>query len=181
MHKSLHVSRHKDAEILRKIGISIFCLFVLLIFDHQDGWPIFQREVTIAWVGTINYTANRMSIQVSPQVTAQNFCAELISRISEIYRMFFTVLLAFLCCFDEHFRWNEDSPPSLHAALFFIIFSRLVIFFFKINFFNILSGIPSVSKCLDPDQAWHLVRPDLGLNCLQRLSADDASRKRVKG
>ena len=33
---------------------SIFGLFVLLIFDHQDGWPMFQREVTIGWVGTIN-------------------------------------------------------------------------------------------------------------------------------
>ena len=31
--------------------------------------------------------------------------------------------------------------------------------------------IPSVSNSLDPDQAQHFVGPDLGLNCLQRLSA----------
>ena len=32
-----------------------------------------------------------------------------------------------------------------------------------------------VSNSLDPDQAHHFVRPDLGPNCLQRLSADDKS------
>ena len=34
-----------------------------------------------------------------------------------------------------------------------------------------------VSNSLDPDQARHFVRPDLGPNCLQRLSADDKSRR----
>ena len=33
----------------------------------------------------------------------------------------------------------------------------------------------SVSNSLDPDQARHFVGPDLGPNCLQRLSADDKS------
>ena len=33
---------------------------------------------------------------------------------------------------------------------------------------------------LDPDQARHLVVPDLGQNCLQRLSADDTSWQRVE-
>ena len=28
---------------------------------------------------------------------------------------------------------------------------------------------------MDPDQARHFVGPDLGPNCLQRLSADDAN------
>ena len=32
-----------------------------------------------------------------------------------------------------------------------------------------------VSNSLDPDQARHFVRPDLGPNCLQRLSADNKS------
>ena len=30
-----------------------------------------------------------------------------------------------------------------------------------------------MSNSLDPDQARHFVRPDLGPNCLQRLSADN--------
>ena len=32
-----------------------------------------------------------------------------------------------------------------------------------------------VSISLDPDQARHLVGPDVGPNCLQTLSADDIS------
>ena len=34
-----------------------------------------------------------------------------------------------------------------------------------------------MSNSLDPDQARRFVGPDLGLNCLQRLSADDTSFK----
>ena len=37
-----------------------------------------------------------------------------------------------------------------------------------------------VSNSLDPDQARHLMGSDLDPNCLQRLSADDTSRQRVK-
>ena len=33
-----------------------------------------------------------------------------------------------------------------------------------------------VSNSLDPDQARRFVGPDMGLNCWQRLSADDKSR-----
>ena len=29
---------------------------------------------------------------------------------------------------------------------------------------------------MDPDQAGHFVRPDLGTNCFQEYSADDTSR-----
>ena len=34
-----------------------------------------------------------------------------------------------------------------------------------------------MSNSLDPDQAQHFVGPDLGPNCLQRLSVDIASKK----
>ena len=37
-----------------------------------------------------------------------------------------------------------------------------------------------MSNSLDPDQAQHFVGPDLGLTCLQRLSAYDTIRQRVK-
>ena len=36
-----------------------------------------------------------------------------------------------------------------------------------------------VSISLDPDQDRHTVCPDLGPNCLQRLSVEDTSKKRV--
>ena len=44
---------------------------------------------------------------------------------------------------------------------------------------NYFGNIPSVSYSLDPDQARHSVGPDLGPNCLQRLSADGTRRQRV--
>ena len=46
--------------------------------------------------------------------------------------------------------------------------------FFKI-LKKILSGIPSVSNSLDPDQALQKVGPDLGPSCLQSLSTDNTS------
>ena len=46
---------------------------------------------------------------------------------------------------------------------------------FSADFFQ--NRIPSVSNSLDPDQARHFVGPDLGPNCLQRLSADGFSRQ----
>ena len=36
-----------------------------------------------------------------------------------------------------------------------------------------------MSNGLDPDQAQHCVGPDLGPNCLQKLSADDTRRQQV--
>ena len=38
-----------------------------------------------------------------------------------------------------------------------------------------------LSNNLNPDQAPHFVGPDLGPNCLKRLSSDDTSRQRVNG
>ena len=52
-------------------------------------------------------------------------------------------------------------------------------FFFKISLFVVvfqkksLGNISRVSSSLDPDHAGCFVGPDLGPNCLQRLSAHD--------
>ena len=48
-------------------------------------------------------------------------------------------------------------------------------FFLKIYFGN----ISRMSSSLNPDHARRFVGPDLGPNCLQRLSADDTSKQRV--
>ena len=37
-----------------------------------------------------------------------------------------------------------------------------------------------MSNNLDPDQVRHFVGPDLDPNCLQRLSADDTRKQRIK-
>ena len=49
-------------------------------------------------------------------------------------------------------------------------------FFSKTSFRNTIR----MSNSLDPDQAPHFVGPDLGPNCLEKLSADDTSKQRVK-
>ena len=61
-----------------------------------------------------------------------------------------------------------------------MLFCRLPILF-KINFFkDSFENTIRVSNGLDPGQARQNVGPDLGPNCLQKLSADDITRQRVK-
>ena len=56
------------------------------------------------------------------------------------------------------------------------MFLSSAVCFFKINFLkNCFRNAIRVLKSLDPDQARHLVVPDLGPNYLQMLSADDTS------
>ena len=54
-----------------------------------------------------------------------------------------------------------------------MLFCRLLIFF-KLTFLKIsFRNTVKVSNGLDPDQDQHFVGPDLGPNCLQRLSAEE--------
>ena len=54
-------------------------------------------------------------------------------------------------------------------------------FFSKSTFLrNSSRNTIKVSNCLNPDQAQHFDGPDLDPDCLQRLSADNTSRIRVK-
>ena len=69
--------------------------------------------------------------------------------------------------------FNSAYLVILHAFCH-LIFSKST--FSKNSFKNTIR----VLKSLDPDQARHYVGPDLGPNCLQRSSADDTSRQRVK-
>ena len=61
------------------------------------------------------------------------------------------------------------------------VFHHVFVVFLKISFFpkKYFRNITRVSNSLDPDHARCFVSPDLGPNCLQRLSADDSSRLRV--
>ena len=76
----------------------------------------------------------------------------------------------------------EDTEEEVTVFVFaywvvLLVFLSSADFFQNQLFRKILSGIPSgVSNSLDPDQARQNVGPDLGPNCLQRLSADDTSR-----
>ena len=64
---------------------------------------------------------------------------------------------------------------------FFIFLSSADIFFQSHLFIkNSFRNTIRVSSSLNPDQARYFVKPDLGPNCLQRLSADDTSRHEFK-
>ena len=69
---------------------------------------------------------------------------------------------------------KKKINPLLFAAWeFFPAFLSSAYFFQHQLFRNILSGIRSECQTgLDPDQAQPSVGPDLGPNCLQKLSAD---------
>ena len=63
------------------------------------------------------------------------------------------------------------------SGSFCILFCRLPTFF-KINFFEkLFHNTIRVSNSLDTDQARQYVEPDLGPNCLERLSVDDSGRQ----
>ena len=72
-------------------------------------------------------------------------------------------------------NWNMLLLNSLPPGKFFMPFCRLLIIV-KINFFqNSFRNTIRVSNSLDPDQVRHFVGPDLGQNCLQKLSSDKTS------
>ena len=59
------------------------------------------------------------------------------------------------------------------ADIFQNQFVVVVVVFFQKKYFRIIGR---VSNNLDPDLALRFAGPDLGPNCLQRLSADDTSK-----
>ena len=65
----------------------------------------------------------------------------------------------------------------LGSGYFFMLLLLSADFFSKLTFSkNPFRNTSRVSNGFDPDQDRHTVGPDLGPNCLQRLSADDESR-----
>ena len=95
--------------------------------------------------------------------------------------MFFRCLLIFfkIKIFKTFYReyhqsvkhFGSRSNPTRNFPCFFVI----CLYFQNQLFHKILRHTISVSNSLDQDLARHFVGPDLGLNCLQRLSANDAS------
>ena len=59
-----------------------------------------------------------------------------------------------------------------------MIFRRLLVFLQNSKHSYRIST--RVANRLDPDQAGRFVEPDLDPTCLQRLSADDTSKQRIK-
>ena len=80
---------------------------------------------------------------------------------------------------------NSCHPKGTFTSLTLCIldkFSRFFLssadFFSKSSFSkNSFRNTIRVSNNLNPDQAWHFVGPDLGQNCLQKLSVDNTTRR----
>ena len=92
----------------------------------------------------------------------------------------YTSMFVFDCDIDG----TLDSRLLPDTEAFCVIFQA---FLYSADFLPFSKSIRSknsfrrairVSNSLDPDQARQNVGPDLGPNCLQRLSADDISRQR---
>ena len=84
--------------------------------------------------------------------------------------------------FCEKGYFDQLLDCSILLLLFFLTLLLCHITSNSLNAVYFLNTI-RVSNSMDPDQARHFVRPDLGPNCLQRFSADDkvaASGQRVK-
>ena len=64
-------------------------------------------------------------------------------------------------------------------VIFHVFLSPADFFFQNHLLLKIISGIHLSVEQIDPDQARRFVGPDLGPNCLPRLSADDTRRQRV--
>ena len=87
------------------------------------------------------------------------------------------------CVISVHVTYLTTQKPiqghlTLHGGLFFHGIVVICLFFIKLTFSKILSG--TLAECrtvrflIRTDKT---VSPDLGPNCLQRLSADDKSRR----
>ena len=85
-------------------------------------------------------------------------------------------------CLTERFlmglkELNQTNKDSLHAGKYCMHFCACFFFLFKIVFQkkSFRNSIRlRVSNSLDQDQARHFVGPDLGPNCLQKLSAEES-------
>ena len=82
----------------------------------------------------------------------------------------------------QHIRC-DNSYQKIGWFAYWVIFHAFLLSAILLQnqpFQIVISGLPSeVSNSLDPDQARRrFVGPDQGPNCLQCLSADDASRQR---
>ena len=79
----------------------------------------------------------------------------------------------------EHFSRGQANEFNFISCMLgnFACFLFSSVEFFQTQIFLKIPTEYQMSSSWDPDQAWHFVRPVLGPNCLQRLSADDLQVK----
>ena len=70
----------------------------------------------------------------------------------------------------------RDHSGFAYSEILHAFFSSADFFQNQLFLKNSFRNTMGVSNSLDPDQARHLVGPDLGPNCFQRSSADNTSK-----
>ena len=90
--------------------------------------------------------------------------------ISSILALIFPILIKY---FPKSVGKGSFPKSQIKSLL---LFCSLLIFFRSTFSKNYFRNTISVSNSLDPDQARLFVGPDLGPNCLEKLSADETRR-----
>ena len=99
----------------------------------------------------------------------------------DIFRCIFCVLEGLSCRSNRDFQ-NRTAYGQLKLLSLRLLGNNFACFFLSSAIFfknllflkNSFRNTIRVSNSLDPDQAQHFAGPDLGPNCFQRLSTDDA-------
>ena len=159
----------------------MYYLFGLILYIPVNNFSVMLGRVFLGWTSTkqrIKYkmycsrtqhsdsagsedrTSNHSTLSLkrsTNQATAFHFCNITCICFTALHRVtgLYIDANSFTLC------------PLGNFSRFFSTFSK---FFYKNTIW--------VSNRLEPDQARHFVRPDLGPSCLQRLSADDTRRRR---
>ena len=138
-------------------------IFARILFSRNFAYAKFRESKTLVrwWYHSVVYWY-RWIILLSRNLMSQICLLRLFTKIKfmrkfPIYSIWFILISVFTQRIFAY--W-----VILHA------FWSSADFFSKSTFSkNSYRNTISVSNSLDPDQAWHFVRPDLGPNCLQRL------------
>ena len=87
-------------------------------------------------------------------------------------------------CTNQQFKCIGDLSVAILLFAYWVILHAFLspADFFQNPFFskNYFRNTIRASNSLDSDQARYFVGPDLDPNCLQKLSADEINRQRVK-
>ena len=141
-------------------------------------WPIYYMYIHIFFSTLYHYTFNSSSkFSLSHIINTYLLLCFKISSIDLIEKLHSRTVYIFE---------KRDNPKEVRWWVNFAyweIFNVLLSFadlFSKSSFWQkFFRNTTRVSNSLDPDQALHFVRADLGPNCLQKLSEDDTSRLRI--
>ena len=153
-----------------------------ITYTNDLSWILLRLIVENNWTDSLQPNRSRNKITHYKNVTSY-FCFW-------VYTGKATVCFLCICCFfyvcycvcicQIYSALLTLCMLGNFACIFVVCFFFFFFFFVFFNYFffqnKSFRNTIRVSDSLDPDQARHFVGPDLGLSCLQRISAYDNSR-----